>query len=44
MAKLFKDKYNITSPVLADVYPQNKFDESFGLWPDNMVAFQGKKK
>lgn len=45
MAKKFKDKYGVPDalPIILDVYPQNQFDETFGIWPDNMVAFKNGK-
>lgn len=24
-------------PILQDVYPENKFDHTFGIWPDSAV-------
>lgn len=45
MAKILKDKYCVPDnlEIFQDIYPKNEFDESFGIWPDNMVAFSGKK-
>lgn len=40
MATLMKEKYDWTDcPILLDVYPGNKFDLTFGIWPDSAVAF-----
>ena len=45
MARILIEKFKIPQEieVLLDVYPANHFDESFGIWPDNMVAFDGRK-
>lgn len=42
---MFKDKYNLPDefPILQDVYPNNLLDETFGMWPDNMVALKDGK-
>ena len=42
---MFKEKYDIPDefPVLQDVYPNNLLDETFGIWPDNMIAFKDSK-
>jgi hypothetical protein len=44
MAQVFKEKYSVPEDleILLDVFPQNQFDETFGIWPDNMVAFKGR--
>lgn len=45
MAILFKEHYQIPEEllVLQDVYPLNLFDESFGIWPDNLVVFKNSQ-
>ncbi|CAD8087211.1 unnamed protein product [Paramecium primaurelia] len=45
MAQILKTKYNIPDefPIYQDIYPQNLFDESFGIWPDNLCVFKDGK-
>jgi len=41
MAKLFETEFDIVEcPILLDIMPNDKFDVTFGMWPDNMVAFK----
>jgi hypothetical protein len=35
MANEFKNKYDWhQSKILIDIYPNNEFDEYFGIWPE----------
>lgn len=45
MALLLKEKYQIPDEfgVYQDIYPENLFDESFGIWPDNLCVFKDSK-
>ncbi|CAD8092622.1 unnamed protein product [Paramecium primaurelia] len=42
MAKKLKEQYQIPDDfeIYLDIFPQNLFDETFGIWPDNMVIFK----
>lgn len=41
----FVDKFEIPDSfeILVDVFPENLFDETFGIWPDNTIVFKDGK-